>query len=84
MPEREKWNGEMQPSHSECGQLSSDATSREQLTQISHLVADGDLSLLSELPPKKLQIVIQLVCEERRKKLLQLIAKVIFDDLYIS
>tara|TARA_R100001132_G_scaffold8677_1_gene8224 strand:- start:8028 stop:8255 length:228 start_codon:yes stop_codon:yes gene_type:complete len=71
----------MQTSHSDCGQLFSGATSREQLTQISHLVADGDLSLLSELPPKQLQIVIQLVREKRRIKMLQLIAKVIFEDL---
>lgn len=71
----------MQPSHSDCVQLFSGASSREQLTQISHLVTDGDLSLLSELPPKQLQIVIQLVCEERRKKLLQVVAKVIFDNM---
>ncbi len=56
-------------------------TAREQLTQISHLVTDGDLSLLSELPPKQLPIVIQLVSEERRKKLLQVVAKVIFDNM---
>ncbi|MBN69896.1 MAG: hypothetical protein CME32_11540 [Gimesia sp.] len=81
MDEREKGNREMHPSHSECGQLFSGATSRERLTQISHLVVDGDFSLLNELPPKQLEMVIQLVCEERRQKLLQVIAKVIYEDL---
>ncbi|MBN73571.1 hypothetical protein [Gimesia sp.] len=81
MAEREKVNKEMQPSYSKCSQGYSGATSRERLTQISHLVADGDFSPLSKLPPKQLQIVIQLVRDKRRKKMLQLLARVIFEDL---
>jgi hypothetical protein len=81
MTERERVNKKMQPSRKGCGQKFSGAVSRERLNQISHLVAEGDFSPLSELPPKQLQIVIQLIREERRKKMLQLIAKVIFENL---
>ena len=65
-------------------QVSGSPVSREQLTRISHLMADGDLSLLSELSQKQLEIVVPLVCEERRNKLLKVIAKVIFDELKIN
>jgi hypothetical protein len=81
MAERERVNKKMQPSRKGCGQTCSGVASRERLAQISHLVAEGDFSPLSELPPKQLQIVIQLIREKRRKKMLQLIAKVIFEDL---
>ncbi|QGQ24730.1 hypothetical protein F1728_19455 [Gimesia benthica] len=81
MTERERVNKEMQSSHRKYDQGCSGATSRERLTQISHLVADGDISPLSKLPPKQLQIVIQLVRDKRRKKMLQLLARVIFEDL---
>ncbi|QDT23495.1 hypothetical protein [Gimesia chilikensis] len=81
MAERERVNKKMQPSRKGCGHEFTGADSRERLNQISHLVAEGDFSPLSELPPKQLQIVIQLIREKRRKKMLQLIAKVIFEDL---
>lgn len=81
MAKRERVNKKIQLNRKESGHKFRGAVARERLNQISHLVADGDFSPLSELPPKQLRIVIQLVREKRRKKMLQLIAKVIFEDL---
>ena len=53
----------------------------EQLARIATLIAHGDISLLSEIADNQISNIVQIVRIERRKQLLELIAKVISQDL---
>lgn len=53
----------------------------DQLTRIATLIAHGDVSLLSEIPDNQISNVVQIVRIERRNQLLELVAKVISQDL---
>jgi len=53
----------------------------EQMARIATLIAHGDVSLLSEIPDNQISNVVQIVRIERRNQLLELVAKVISQDL---
>lgn len=61
--------------------LSSKNNDLERVDRIAALIANGEISLLAEIPDHQRLEVIELVRDQRRKHLMKLIAKTVVDNL---